>query len=473
MVKMRADSFIIFQFKEKVCEVLKYKVCRDSRKQIDGFWSVTYDNIEEKNVIEEKIKEVFKKANYSNERVILVISHKRVSSRFIKLPSLDKKEIEEMVYLQAAKDLPYTPEELVVGYQIVERDKEGFSSINMVFARRDIISGLLDIFKEEHVEIEAVFLSTYGIAGLFNTLMPKELGEVIVVSVEPDGLEIIVLNRGKIFLSRFVNISKQEPAWREEMFKQIMDTQSLYLRQGSFGPLRKVFLMGDSQTIDDCKVILDEKSLIPVETLKPTDSLFGITAPQEAVKQIPVSLLGFILRSPAESLNLLPEDLKEIRYSLKQERLRYRLFLLGIATVFILVFAFSRYTENKKTYMRYLDKELQKMQSQSGELEIMDKELEIFKNKRRVGFEILDYFVAIHKVIPPAMLITAVTYDSEEKEAFLLRGYSEKLDTVFTYASSLRELDVFKAGEIKVKQASNKVTKEGEVVNFEIVFLRK
>jgi hypothetical protein len=103
----------------------------------------------------------------------------------------------------------------------------------------------------------------------------------------------------------------------------------------------------------------------------------------------------------------------------------------------------------------------------------MLKELKTFKNKRRVGFEILDYFVAIHKVIPPGMLITAVTYDSEEKEAFLLRGYSEKLDTVFTYASGLRELNVFKTGEIKVKQASNKVTKDGEVVNFEIVFLRK
>lgn len=469
---MRRDSFIIFQFKEKVCEVLKWKVCSGSRKQIDGLWSFTYDHLEEKNVIAEKIKAILEKLKYSHERVILVISHKRVSSRFIKLPSLDKKEIEEMIYLQAAKDLPYTPEELVVGYQIIERDKEGFSSINVVFALRDIINGLLGIFKDEHVEIEAAFLSTYGIAGLFNTLMPKELGEVFVVGVESDSLEITVLNKGKVFLSRCVNISKQEPAWREEVFKQIMDTQSLYLRQGSFGPLKKVFLMGDLPTIDDCKVILDEKMLIPVETLKVPDSLFGITAP-EAVKHIPVSLLGFLLRRPEESLNLLPKDLKEIRDSLKEDRLRYRLFFIGIATVFIMVFAFSRYIENKKAYLKVLDKELQKIQIQSRELEIMVKELEIFKNKRKVGFEILDYFAAIHKVIPPGMLITSVAYDSKEKEALLLRGYSEKLDAVFNYASSLRELDVFKTGEIKVKQASNKVAKEREVVNFEIVFLRK
>jgi hypothetical protein len=71
------------------------------------------------------------------------------------------------------------------------------------------------------------------------------------------------------------------------------------------------------------------------------------------------------------------------------------------------------------------------------------------------------------------MLITSLNYDAKEKEAFLIRGYSAKLDTVFTYASGLRELAVFKAGEIKVKQASNKGTKEAEVVNFEIVFLRK
>jgi len=469
---MRANSFIIFQFKEKVCEVLKWKVYRGSRKQIDGFWSFTYDHLEEKNVIAEKTKAILEKLNYSDERVTLVISHKRVSSRFIKLPSLDNKEIEEMIYLQAAKDLPYTLEELVFGYQVVECDKEGFSSVNMVFALRDVISGLLDIFKDKHVEIEAVFLSAYGIVGFFNTVMPRELGEVIVASLESDGLEIAVLNKGKIFLSRFINISKQEPDWREEVFKQIMNTQSLYLRQGSFGPLRKVFLMGDAQTVDDCKVVLDDKMLIPVEILKLPDNLLGITA-QEAVKHIPLSLLGFLLRRPAESLNLLPKDLKEIRDSLKQDRLRYRLFFIGIATVFIMVFAFSRYTENRKAYLKVLDKELQKMQSQAEKLEVMINELGIFKNKRKVGFEILDYFVAIHKVIPPGMLITSVNYDSKEKEALLLRGYSGKLDAVFNYASSLRELDVFKTGEIKVKQASSKVTKEGEVVNFEIVFLRK
>jgi hypothetical protein len=471
-MKMRSNSFLIFHFKEKTCEVLKWKVGRDSRKQIDGFWSLAYDHLEEKNIIAQKIKSVLKEVGYSNERVILAIPHKRVSSRFIKLPSLDNKEIEEMIYLQAAKDLPYTPEELVIGYEIVERDKEGFSCVNMVFIRRDIINELLGIFKEEQVEIEAVYLSTYGIVGLFNTAMPKETGEVLLVCVEADGLEITVLNKGKVFLSRFVNLSKQESGWQEEVFKQLMDTQSLYLRQGSFGPLKKVFLLGDAQTVADCKALLDEKMLIPVETPKLADSLFGIIR-QEEVKQIPLSLTGFILRRPQDSLNLLPRDLKEARYSLKEDKIISRLFLIGIASVFMMFFAFFIYTGNKKTYLKFLDQELQKIQSQAKELEVMIKELEIFRNKRKVGFEILDYFAAIHKAIPAGMLITSLNYDAKEKEAFLIRGYSQKLDAVFNYASSLRTLDVFKAGEIKVKQASNKVTKEGEVVNFEIVFLKK
>jgi hypothetical protein len=342
----------------------------------------------------------------------------------------------------------------------------------MVFIRRDIINELLGIFKEEHIEIEAVYLSTYGIVGLFNTAMPKETGEVLLACVEADGLEITVLNRGKVFLSRFVNLARQEAGWQEEVFRQLMDTQSLYLRQGSFGPLKKVFLLGDAQTIADCKATLDEKMLIPVETPKLADSLFGITR-QEEVKPIPLSLTGFILRRPQDSLNLLPRDLKEARYGLKENKIRFRLLLIGIASVFIMFFTFFIYTENKKVYLKFLDQELQKIQSQAKESEVMIKELEIFRNKRKVDFEILDYFAAIHKAIPPGMLITSLNYDSKEKEAFLIRGYSQKLDTVFAYASGLRELDVFKAGEIKVKQASNKTTKEAEVVNFEIVFLRK
>jgi Tfp pilus assembly PilM family ATPase len=60
-----------------------------------------------------------------NREESFIVSHQRVSSRYLKLPSRNRKEIEAIIYLQAAKILPYPGQEIIFGYQVVDTDRAG------------------------------------------------------------------------------------------------------------------------------------------------------------------------------------------------------------------------------------------------------------------------------------------------------------------------------------------------------------
>ncbi|MCX5707996.1 MAG: hypothetical protein NTY14_03325 [Candidatus Omnitrophica bacterium] len=469
---LRSNSRILFQFEEKSCLVLKWQPGLGAKRRIQSFFTFEYASLEEKNQIAVKVNDALKKLDYAKEPLFLAISHQLVSSSYIRLPSQDPGEIKEMIHLQAAKDLPFTPEELVFGYQVIETDKEGFSSINMIFSRKEMINFLVEIFRKVKVEVEAVYLATYGLIEAFNSVRADVQQEVMVVNFKDAGFEAAVLKKGKVYLSRFATISRLEVDWKEKVFKQIMDTNSLYLRQGPFGPIKKVFLMGPLELLQECKLILDDKMLVPVEVVVTPDNFPNIID-ESAVGKIPPGLLGFILKQPVDSLSLLPKEYREIFDKSQESRRRFSLLSKAIAAVIFLFLGFLFYTGNKKSYLDYLDKQIRDLGARTGKLEVKVKELSVFRSKRKAGLELIEFFAAIHKAIPSGMLISGIRYNSEETEALVLKGYSEKLETVFIYASALRDQETFLSGEIKVKQASSRPVKDGEVVNFEISFLRK
>ena len=465
MIRDREESFIIFQFKDNVLEALKWRGRSNAEKEIEAFLSEEYQSLQEKDVIAGKIRTILRRIKYAKEKIILIISHQRVSSRYLKLPSRDRKEIEAIIHLQAAKTLPYPEQEIICGYQVVDTDKEGYSFVNLVLLHRDTVRQCLDILRDAGLKVEHVFLSTYGLAGLFSRLRPEELQEVLVVNLDFPNLETAVLNKGKIYFSRFTSLNKEEADCQEKLFKQIMDTQGLYLRQGSLGPIKKVFLIGAREDTGDFQAALAKKMLVPVEVLSPPEGVSGITT-KAGVENFPArawGLSGFVYRLPEESLDLLPPELKEAKLKVTAARQQLKLIVIAAFSAVLLALSLFRQIDNKKAYLGYLDKELAAVRPRADKLEVKSQRLNVYGNKNTERAEVLDFLSAIHKVIPAGIVLAGVKYDSQREEKFSLWGYSEKMELVVSYASALQGLDTFAGQEVKVKYATNKTAGENEV----------
>ncbi|MDD5348020.1 MAG: hypothetical protein PHT59_05340 [Candidatus Omnitrophica bacterium] len=462
----------LFQFTQRRCEALRWQMQRFSRRQIEGFAVAEYPSIEDKEAVENSLKTLLPALHCAADRIIVSIPHQWVSSRYIRLPSQDTKEIEEMIYLQAAKDLPLTREGLTFGHQVVARDADGFSEITMIFARRAGINRIVNAFVHNQLEVSAVYLCTYGIVGFYNAVMTAQAPETIVVGLEPSGMEVAVVRNGKVYLSRSANVQQKEPDWADAVFKQLMETQSLYLRQGPFGPIRKVLLTGDARLIRECKPHLDQKMVIPVEVMESKGLPAGVIA-RSAAADIPISLLGFMLQQPPETTSLLPKEARTTRLERQQRTRSKRTAWLAALASAMLVTALAVQVFARHSYLGYLDRELAAVKQKAQGLESKVKALRAFRNKQGTGLQVLEFLVAVHEAIPAGVAVNQLRFEAGQEELFVLRGYSEKLDTVFAYASALRSAKVFREGEIKVKQATSQSSRDGEVINLEIAFLHK
>jgi hypothetical protein len=77
----------------------------------------------------------------------------------------------------------------------------------------------------------------------------------------------------------------------------------------------------------------------------------------------------------------------------------------------------------------------------------------------------------ISKLLPRELSLTGINY--EESRQFILRGQAAELKPIFEFASQLKDSAVFKSFNIRVRYATKRAGTAAEVIDFEIVCLKK
>ena len=103
MKHKKEESFILFYFTQTSLQVLTWREHKGSRKRIEDFIVVAFGNLQDKDELLGKIKEISPKIKASYQKVIVVISHQKVVSRYLHLPTQERREIEQMIYFQKSK----------------------------------------------------------------------------------------------------------------------------------------------------------------------------------------------------------------------------------------------------------------------------------------------------------------------------------------------------------------------------------
>ena len=87
------------------------------------------------NQITERLKEIFKNLKLKNQPVIVVLGRRLAVTRYISLPTIDKREIAEMLDFWVPRCLPYPLEELASGWGLIS-NKDGYSKIMLSVVQR-------------------------------------------------------------------------------------------------------------------------------------------------------------------------------------------------------------------------------------------------------------------------------------------------------------------------------------------------
>lgn len=476
-IGMRAKNkktIFICQVTENSLKVIKCLIGRNCEREFVDFKAEAISSDTDDKNLSGRLNKIFEKLEYSNNPVVVSLSRSQATCRYLKIPSFVPGEIEKIAGLQAPHYLPYPIDELITGYQIIQTDRQGYSDVNLVIAHRPVIERYTRIFKELKTTKLTIVLSSYGLCNFYGQVTPQEPATVMVVDVDSLWVEVAIICRKKLLFSRSFKIDRLQSNWENLFIDEMSRTRDAYLKEVSGQAPSKIIIFDAKKFSREFIERLNRQTALPVEVLSYNDK---INIAENLLNKASnsdnsfVSLIGLGLEDVTASLNLLPQDMKEKARRLSQSKERLRLVLLISVIILIWSVAIARNLDNKAKYLQRLKTERDKIAKEAGALEEIEKRFQILANQTTKKPSSLDILYELHRIITDQ--ISLINFIYEEDNQITLRGQASELSPVFTVVLQLEKSPLFKKFNIKVRYATKKKTQTGEIVDFEIICLKK
>lgn len=416
------------------------------------------------------LEDILRKKKFKIPSLILSLERSQVTIRFVKLPTTQKKEISRMVLWEAARALPYRLEEIVVDYQILEIDKQGFTQTLLIILPRATLQDFIKVCEEKKIFLRRVTLSSEGLAKWYLNKI-KDRGPVAIIDIEAETTEIVILWEEKFIFSRRFS-------WAEDSFKtdkpgflrEIELSLDAYRKLEIYKPFKKIFLISSKrEESGELASFLSRHFSLPVEireVLKESEEGYRLH-PSPGVEDFSfASLLGLAFNPYSLKINLLPPGKKE---AILISQRREKFFLTGILFllfIFILGLSVGVIFYKKKAILRNLEEELLRVKPLAEEVLQAKKRLQfIHKNLLRRSSP-LDILRELYQITPGKVYLNTFIY---EEERLVIKGISPTRSLVFNFVSKLKDFSYF--GEVQARYVRARKLGETSLIEFELVCL--
>jgi len=473
MKTKQKKALFILQITGNSLRLLRCGIGAKGRSEFTGLINeIIAQNTDDKG-LSATISRALGKLEYSHQPLIVALPHNKVTCRHIKVPTQAPQEIEKVVALQASKYLPYPAEELITGFEILFKDKAGFSELNLIIVHRDIIRQYLAVFQKLKIDNFRIILSTYGISNLYNHLKPQSQGNVILADIDFPCVELAVYADKKITFSRYAKLESASSDRQSIFIEEIIKTADAYAKEAGRSAPDKIILFEPGPLAAELSRALKIKTGLTVETVSFTK---GVNFSQDTLNTLLgaegsfLSLIGLGLKDLPETLNLLPQEIKNTlkKTRLRKTHLQFIFLVLGI----VLIWAFSiiKNIDNKVRYLERLKQELGKVEKEVRPLEKIENRMKLVQRGVIEKPSSLEVLHEVRQILPGNISLVSFNYENKE---IVLRGHTQELNSVFNLTALLEKSEVFGDFNVKVRYATKRKTEGGEVVDFEIICLRR
>lgn len=279
-------------------------------------------------------------------RYILGVGGAGTAFRIITLPKMSRKELDQAVYWEGTKRIPFGLDNSYYGHKLIENMKDSSAnktSVALIAVMKDKIHKYLEYFDSMGIEVNAVCHELEAIG----CLLPY------IDNFSPDKTYILInIRKGRFEVSfyrgmqlEFMHISSietevlsgssrspvQSEYFTESLVDQIQNSLDYYVGQSPSTSIETVFIYGDltysEELIDNLSARFDIKF-----SRFPLDDWVELHPHLEPyANQIPVLLSSVALAmADYEMINFLPPEVKEKRSTIKYIRMAVPAFLVFI-----------------------------------------------------------------------------------------------------------------------------------------------
>ena len=449
-------------------------------QNVSAGWKVDHSILEKTPDQEEelvsKLKDLLRKKVLKGRKILLVVPRTAVTIKYLELPAASPEELKSMVDFQSGRQIPFSPEEIVYDYKVMNMNENGYARVLLAIVKRDVVIKYLDILHKAGVKPVSIELSSLALVAFFkyanNTIKESDKKisadvPVALVDVNNSMTDIVVVRDGMPVFTRAISIGNQQiqnssGEWIEEINRSLM----VFQREQKC-KISKIVIINDDG--DKCKQLINQRTGISGISWNISDFLSGVKgiADDSSFTNGQVSsagLLGVISEGAETAVNLIPET---VRLTWLGKEKRSSLLITAILLIALLAVAgltINKQIADRNKYFDHLKSRLKKTDPLAKELAVKKERLLLIRNQLSVERTSLDVLRELYTVIPQKTTINVFIYD--DKLGVTLKGTSPAMSEVFALVPKLENSKYF--GNVTSRYATQRKIKGRELVDFHI-----
>ncbi|MBN2452970.1 MAG: pilus assembly protein PilM [Candidatus Omnitrophica bacterium] len=414
--------------------------------------------------LRDAMKRLFGSSPSENRVIELNIPCHNLTTRYLKLPSVDDNELEEIVPIEALKHVPYSAEDIMCGYRVIEKMPDGYSHVQLAIAEAKAIKDLAATAENAGLAVKSV---RAGFETLLEWYLRMRRGAqkeaALVVSVDPNYIDMAVMEGDKLTFTRGVSCHNSMTV--DEMTEQVKMSADAY-RNDSPKFIETVFVTGSVEKASRLVDALSSVLAVPVSFVdQAQDPDLGVEQKIALSNASYTGLLGIALDEDSMKINLMPPDARSFYAAGALKKSLFVTVCLALAVCLAATGLTMKKLNDKIRMAAYLDAQLKKVDPNIRKARVLLDSIESINAARSMRPRAIDVLSESVAAAPRGVFVGMLNYESGK--TFTIRGTSPSMNEAFDYAKALDKSSYFE--NVRTKYVDKRAAENEALVDFEII----
>ncbi len=384
----------------------------------------------------EQIENIFRENKIRPSSIVVSISGQSVFTRFVKLPTLDRSKIDQIVQYEAQQQVPFPIDEVIWDYHFVgdwaELDEIDEANVVLVASKKDIIDNLISRFSKLKIDIEYIDTAPFALYNCIKFNEPDMEGCALVLDIGAKSTDMLVIEKDNVWLrsipiagfaitqaiaSEFkisfeeaeqlkkdssvilcgkgpmvgepaerLRISRAVTGVMARLIAEVSRSIGFYRTYSGGGGIKNIFICGGSSKIENIEEFFKSKFNLNVRKLETTRNLDVLPHVENKINGSDYVIgcaVGLALRQATQcamEINLLPKSIATQQDIAKKKSYIIGCFLLIGLALIAGIFYFKQWIQYDENIAQNLNQDLRQIKSQSMKIDQAKKQIQEINN---------------------------------------------------------------------------------------------
>jgi len=192
------------------CHINMVKLIRDSESlTLADYASLGLDPAQGQAHVVEQLRKLVSEKEISDSSINIGVSGDSVIVRYLDLPKMEKKELDQALRYEAQQYIPFKMEEVLFDYHLIEGLDQTKDKIKvlLVAAKKEVVMDFVQLLGEIGLKAHLIDVNSFALINCFQANGPKEEDVVALVNLGFSLVNINILQGEMPFFTRDISLS--------------------------------------------------------------------------------------------------------------------------------------------------------------------------------------------------------------------------------------------------------------------------